>query len=412
MAADRLFDEHGARLAEARARAEHRHERQRASLRPLGWIVLAAVLIPALQTHPGPSLSSAGLGVTLALAAYVAGLAVALSGAWERWGLAAQALTVSAIGAAGVALAALQPKGAVGLAASVAVWMAMVRLPLALGLSIAAAVILGVDLAIALNGGSGASVLASTLLCLVLGVTAQLMRSSRENQDRSELLLAELEQARDEQAHSAAVAERARIAGELHDVLAHTLSGLTIQLEGARLLAERDSADPELRGAIARSGELAREGLSEARGAVSAMRGGGAPTIEELDALVERFRRDLHVDAALHVEGCACPLSPEASLALYRGAQEALTNVARYARSSTTTITLSYSPDRAVLAVRDRGSKTPVGASAEGPLAGVGGGNGLAGMSARVARVGGVMRAGPTGDGFLVELQVPAEGGA
>ena len=80
-------------------------------------------------------------------------------------------------------------------------------------------------------------------------------RQARESQDRTEVLLAELEDARAEQTLcGGATAERGRIASELHDVLAHALSGAAIQLEGARLLAEREAAGAELRGAIERAG--------------------------------------------------------------------------------------------------------------------------------------------------------------
>ena len=76
-------------------------------------------------------------------------------------------------------------------------------------------------------------------MTVLVGVVAQFLKQSRESQDRTEILLAQLEDARDEQARAAAIAERGRIASELHDVLAHSLSGAAIQLQGARKLAER-----------------------------------------------------------------------------------------------------------------------------------------------------------------------------
>jgi signal transduction histidine kinase len=95
-------------------------------------------------------------------------------------------------------------------------------------------------------------------------------------------------------------------------------------------------------------------------------------------------------------------LQPEASLALYRGAQEALTNVARYAPGAVTTVVLRYESGRATLTVEDRI------AHADGAmLAGVGGGRGLAGLRERVERAGGSVQAGPTPAGWRVEVDVP-----
>jgi signal transduction histidine kinase len=228
------------------------------------------------------------------------------------------------------------------------------------------------------------------------------MRRSGENEDRSEVLLAQLQDAREAEAQAAALAERGRIAGELHDVLAHSLSGLAIQIEGARLLADREQASPRLRQTIGRSAELVKEGLSEARQAVGALRGDKLPGVADLADMVERFGRDAGISATFSVEGDARPLPRDAETALYRGAQEALTNVARYAPTAQTTVILGYAAEQVTLTVADRAAVT--GTS---PLAGMGGGNGLAAMAERVHRAGGTVQAGPTKDGWQVEIRVP-----
>ena len=150
------------------------------------------------------------------------------------------------------------------------------------------------------------------LLCLLLAVTGRFIRRGRESQDQAEFLLAELQDARDGEAAAVALAERGRIAGELHDVLAHALSGLAIQLQGARKLAEAEPVSPGLRAAIGRSAELAREGLPDARQAVGALRGGRLPTVGQLGALVEDFRRDTGTHVSLLTEGTARQLPAEA----------------------------------------------------------------------------------------------------
>jgi signal transduction histidine kinase len=392
------------RTARALSRAEERRARQRAWLRPLGCALIALVVAGTLGGHPRPGLHGQGAGVTAALVVFVAALAAGLAGDPERRPLRFRLVPIVLVGGAGVALAALQPHGATELAGSAAVWMAMARLPLRLGLTLGAAITAGLALAEALSATSTAySVLATTLLCLLLALMARFMRQARESQERSELLLAELQEARDAQAEAAAVAERSRIAGELHDVLAHSLSGAAIQLEAARMLAERDGGDRALRDTVTRAGQLVREGLADARRAVSALRGGELPTAAEIESLVESFNRDMNLEATLRVEGSVRPLPADSELALYRGAQEALTNVARYAPGAQTTVVLRYSDECVTLTVDDRheGSQATL-------LVGAGGGRGLAGMSERVGRAGGRMEAGPTSDGWRVRLEVPA----
>jgi len=265
-------------------------------------------------------------------------------------------------------------------------------------------------LAIALTQHPAAQpALYAVLLCLLLAVTGQFIRRGRESQDRTEMLMAQLQDAREAEAAAAALAERSRIAGELHDVLAHALSGLAIQLQGARKLADRESASEGLRGALERSAELAREGLADARQAVGALRGDRLPTVDQVGSLVEDFQRDTGGEATLSIDGTPRALPADASLALFRGAQEALTNIARYAPGTTVAVTVRYAPGHTVLVVEDR--RCPSGATGatagSSLLAEAGGGHGLTAMRERAARAGGTARAGPTADGWLVELEVP-----
>jgi signal transduction histidine kinase len=234
------------------------------------------------------------------------------------------------------------------------------------------------------------------------------MKQARESQDRTEVLLAQLEDAREEQTRAAAIAERGRIASELHDVLAHSLSGAAIQLQGARVLAERERASAPVRAALDRASELVKDGLANARQAVGALRGDELPTVDELGSLVASFRDDMNVDVTLRIEGSARTLPADKSLALYRGAQEALTNVARYAPGSRTSVVLRYGSDRTTLTVEDKLPAAGGDAAPDGGLADVGGGRGLAGMRERVQQAGGSAQAGPTGAGWRVELDVPA----
>ena len=209
------------------------------------------------------------------------------------------------------------------------------------GVALAGAVTVALAVATAIAGSSSSAVAAEVLVTVLLGVVAQFLRRSRESQDQTELLMAELEDARDEQARAAAIAERGRIAGELHDVLAHSLSGAAIQLQGARKLADREHATPRLSDAIDRASELVKAGLANARQAVGTLRGDPLPTLAQLASLIESYKADMNLDVTLRIEGESRTLPADPSLALYRGAQEALTNVARYAPSACTTVTLA-----------------------------------------------------------------------
>jgi signal transduction histidine kinase len=403
---DVASDIDSARVAQARVRAEKRLRSQRDTLRPLGTALIAVVLIGTLNAHPAPSGHGSGLGVAIALAVFAGSLVLAIRPGFERAPIRLKTAAIVAMGAAGVALAALQPRGAAGLATGAAVWMAVAGLPQRLGVGLAAAMTAALVLASALAGSSGSTIAASALLCALMGLIAHFLHQSRDSQARTELLMAQLEDAREEQTRAAAIAERGRIAGELHDVLAHSLSGAAIQLQGARLLAEREQAPDRLRQAIDRAGELVRDGLADAREAVGALRGERLPGMDELPGLVESFSSDMGVPVTLSVEGTARKLPADAGLALYRGVQEALTNVARYAPGASTRVVLSYLPGRTTLTVEDRVVETVPAAG--GGLKGVGGGRGLGGMQERLERAGGRMQAGPTDLGWRVELEVPA----
>ena len=395
------------RLDEARSRAAQRLVNQRRTLRPLGFALIAIVVVSTASGHPAPGLHGKPLGVTLGLCVFAGTTLLLIRDHLDQRGISIQAVVIATMGGAGVALAALQPRGATELAGSAAIWMAVTRLPLPLAVTLGAGITAGLDLAAALSGGSSAAVLAVTLLGALVTLVAYFLRQGRAGQEQTELLLAQLEDAREQQLAAAAVAERGRIAGELHDVLAHSLSGAAIQLQGARMLAERAQAEEQLRAAIARASELVKDGLVNAKQAVGALRGEELPSISQLETLIASFHNDMHLDVTLRIDGNAHALSAEVSLALYRGAQEALTNVARYAPTAPTTVLLRYESRRTTLTVENRLPELDPSTPTQSGLVGVGGRRGLAGMRERLEQVGGTMHAGPTDTGWRVQLDVP-----
>ena len=393
------------RLAEALAHARDRRERRSRRLLPVLWGILVTIGIQSLSAHPAPGTSGAHLGVTLVLAGCLLPLAAVASGRWKVATALPCVVYCLLVSGFGLALGVLQPGTMSVLAPSVGVMTAFLvlqRIPaLVLG-----GVLGGALVATGLAGtdGSVANVAGQLLFCAVVALMAISIRQAGDNEVRAELLLAQLEDAREAEAEAAALAERTRIAQDLHDVLAQTLSGLAIQVQAARLMARRDKAGQELRELLDRAGKLVKDGLGEARRAVGVLRGDRLPSLERLPELVERYRTDLELDVTMTVSGTQRALPPEAGLALYRGAQEALTNAARYARGARTTVTLCYEPQATVLTVEDRREGT-----GPAPAALVGGsGLGLTGMRERLDAVGGNASAGPTPHGWTVRMELPA----
>jgi signal transduction histidine kinase len=237
---------------------------------------------------------------------------------------------------------------------------------------------------------------------------------ARAAQARAEGLLAELRASQAAQAEAAALTERTRLAREIHDILAHSLSGLVLALDTAELLGRRGSADPGAPGAdtvaamlgqVNRAQRIAREGLADTRRAISALRGDELPGPALLDRLVTDTSEATGIHARLAVAGEPRPLAPEVGLALYRTAQEALINTAKYAgRGGRAQVSLAYRPDCIELAIED--ARAPDAPPPPGGL--TFGGYGLAGMRERAELLGGRLTAGPTEQGFQVQLWLPA----
>lgn len=227
-------------------------------------------------------------------------------------------------------------------------------------------------------------------------------RRLRDQQFRVRALLAELEARRDRDLEAAKVEERTRLARDIHDVLAHSLTALIVQLDSARMLLTGERASDEVVGSVLRARHLAQEGLDETRRAVGTLRGDGVPGAPMLAGLVKDFERDSGLLCDYSVDGEPVELASPAQLALYRTAQEALTNVRKHAPANRVQVHLRYATGGAELTVDDFGdapAPTPNGA---------GEGYGLEGMRERAELLGGSLEAGPRDTGFRVRLWLPA----
>ncbi|WP_198676277.1 sensor histidine kinase [Kribbella monticola] len=213
---------------------------------------------------------------------------------------------------------------------------------------------------------------------------------------QTQQLLEQTRLAQREHARAAALDERGRLARELHDVLAHSLGALSVQLELAEALLDEGNDVPAALERVKRSRRLAVQGLVEARNAVAALRADEVPALPEaLAALVEQHRRDHGTEVVLRVDAPPSP-APDVVVALLGAAREALTNAAKHAPGRPVDVRLD-GRQGARLTVRNAGAT--VGEN----------GFGLAGMRERLALVNGKLSAGPDGDDWLVVAEVPDE---
>jgi signal transduction histidine kinase len=241
--------------------------------------------------------------------------------------------------------------------------------------------------------------------CCALFLATAFAATSRDAHAASQALLAQEAATRAAREEAAVLGERQRLARELHDVLAHSLSGLAVQLEGARLLAERTGADPRLAEQVTNAQKLARDGMAGAKRAVATLRGEALPGPAELPELVERTRL-AGLPVTLAVTGDPRPLPAESGLAVYRAVQEALTNAAKHAgRGAAATVTVTWGTAALTAEVVDAGGDRVAAGLPSG-------GYGLAGLAERAALAGGRLDAGPTPDGWRVALTMPLTGTA
>ncbi len=236
-------------------------------------------------------------------------------------------------------------------------------------------------------------------------VVSVLVAARQRRHHEVEARAAELERVTHERIRGAAAEERARIARELHDVIAHSVGVMTVQAGAARMLVRQDpdAALAPLE-AIERTG---RDALAELRRLLGVLRDDARradlapqPGLAQLDALVATFRQaGLPVD--ITVEGDRRPLPPGLDLTAYRVVQEALTNAQKHGGGAHAHVTVRYADDALDLVVADDG---------RGGATGGGAGHGLVGMRERVGLYGGRLLAGPrAAGGYVVRAHLPLD---
>jgi len=335
--------------------------------------------------------------------------------AWVAWILSDRIewLTVGSLivmGGAGGVLAGVSPNSpalAVGCAAT---FSAGVRLRTELSLGILAETIAGFLIAALVTGAPTGVLLGYPFAFAGFWSVSLTRREFMVRAVQAEHMLAETRRAREAETHAAALAERARIARDIHDVLAHSLAAVSVNLQAAEGLLASDSLpadNPELAKAVEcidRAGTLTREGLAAARRAILALREDAAPLPDQLASLAAQYQAAGDTTINLAVTGLPRPLSEPVTQVAYRTAQEGLTNARKHAPGQPVTLGLGFGPGQVTVSVAN--PLPPAGHT--GPLAETGAGAGLTGLKERAALAGGTLEAGPADGTWRIDLTIPA----
>ncbi|HTU84190.1 MAG TPA: histidine kinase [Solirubrobacteraceae bacterium] len=364
--------------------------------------------------HP-PGTSGRGLLVTVLLV--IANLAWLT---WTIWPLRENRLTLDlfTLAIAGGVLVGATPGSGASAFVFVAAVAAGLRVELGRALVLVALGALAVGVSNLIYNASGVGVIAYALGFSAAALAGSNSRQFSQRAEQAELLLAQTQRSQEEHVRAARLEESTRIAREIHDVLAHALAGLAIQLEATSALLEQGADREAILARIQRAHALAREGLQETRRAVGALRGDGVeqPAAVEaaaaraaIEALVAEYRAGVDAPVELRIDGDSGRLSGPTGQAVVRVAQEALTNVRKHAPGAAVSVAVhagERSDEDVVLRVDDH----PLGNGRPAPtesLAATGGGYGLQGMRERAHLLGGTLDAGTGREGWSVELRLP-----
>jgi signal transduction histidine kinase len=248
-------------------------------------------------------------------------------------------------------------------------------------------------------------VLGLPVVLLLSFIFGRLLRGYRVQAEQSAVLLAQSEELRQEQSRAATLDERNRIAREIHDVLAHSLGALGVQIQAAKaVLTDQRDVDKAVE-LLSQAQRMATEGLVETRRALQALRTDTPPLPEGLADLSAAHQLRYRAPVTFHLSGAPRPLSPDAGLALTRTAQEALVNTAKYAPHQPVEVRLAFLEDGTALTVSNRLGER--GANGGPVLETANGGYGLAGMRERLLLISGSLSAGPHDGSWVVTAEVP-----
>jgi signal transduction histidine kinase len=401
-------------------------------------LVIVVVTVPFATPHLGEGGQGTATAVALAISAV----------AWAIWNFAGDRprlwlAMLAVMGAAGGALAGLSSLSTAVAVGFVVTVSAGARLSADVSVAIVAETVAAFLIAGLVTGTPSEALIGWTAGFIGMWAFGLTRRAYLLRAVEAEQALEQASRAHAAETTAAALAERARIAREIHDVLAHALAAVSVNLQAAEgLLDAVPDKGPELAKVVEcveRAGALTKEGMAEARRAILALRddSAGAPggfvsqadgrpadpeagpeagaaadspdpaaerLTSRLRALADEHRAAGDVAVEFTIAGTPRPLGAERALTAYRTAQEALTNARKHAPGQPVSLTVRYAPDDMTLQVSN--PLPPTGT--EGPLAHAGTGYGLTGLRERAALVNGTLTAAPGEGQWTVRLTLPA----
>jgi signal transduction histidine kinase len=337
--------------------------------------VVGVALVAWVLVEVSPRYRARGLPIVLIVMAAVAGLAATTSGGGQSL-------------AAFVGVAAVSAGSDTELRTAIAV---------------AVAGILPIWIVGPLGGSSFGTLAGYPLLAVACLSIGRNRRSYRVQAEQAAALLEQYERVRAEQRRADVLDERTRIAREIHDVLAHSLGALGIQIQAAKAMLTDHQDIGRAVETLATAQRMAADGLTETRRAVHALRVDTLPLGEELADVVATHRQRYQAPVTFEISGTTRPLPPDAALALLRTAQEALVNAARHAPGQQVAVRLDFDDIGARLSVVNHLN----GTSASVRPAGSTGGYGLTGMRERLRLLNGTLLAGPKESEWAVTAELP-----
>jgi signal transduction histidine kinase len=273
-------------------------------------------------------------------------------------------------------------------------------------LAVTAAGILAIDVSGLMFGASYGVLIGFPALVLSGLVIGRNRAGYRIQAEQAAMLLAQRERLEAEQRRADLLDERARIAREIHDVLAHSLGALGIQIQAARAVMTRDGDIDRASELLGVAQQMAAEGLEETRRAVHALRADTLPLGEELAKVSDTYAQLYRVAVSFDTSGAPAPLPPDATIALLRVAQEALVNATKHAAGQRVAMCLDYGDADVRLTVRNDLAPGSTGMG-EASVSTVNGGYGLTGMRERLRLLNGTLEAGRRDGQWIVTAELP-----
>ena len=361
------------------------------ALRAGGLVALGTTLF---GVNPKPGLHERGLAITITLAVVAAAWVGMIVFDIRKWRIA---YPLALLSVSGGLLSTLQLGPAIFVPA-VAAFSAGSNLAPQVSTGITAAGALMLTGSALIIGAPATGVLGFVVILATALAMGMIRYAIAQRAITAEQLLEQTLRASAAETEAAVLGERTRIAREIHDILAHSLGALAMQVEAAQALLtqENPNIDKAVR-CVERAGQLTREGLTESRRAVQALRSDLGPLSEMIGGLVEAD------GGTMTTVGEPRKLPADLSLALYRTAQEAVTNARKHAPGKAPDVRLRFDADAVRLTVTNGLAE----ADAARPLTNSGGGFGLSGLRERMELAGGTLDAGREGDDWSVRAVVP-----